>query len=41
MLSAGPEEPNALVEIDRGYGRVTPNLRATQVALFDGLVARS
>ncbi len=41
ILSAGPEEPNALVEIDRGYGRVTPNLRATQVVLFDGLVARS
>ena len=41
ILSAGPEEPNALVEIDRGHGRVTPNLRATQVSLYDGLVARS
>ena len=27
--------------IDRGTGRVTPNLRATQVELYDGLVARS
>jgi sarcosine oxidase subunit alpha len=26
---------------DRGAGRVTPNLRATQIALFDGLRARS
>ncbi len=41
ILSAGPEEPNALVEIDRGRGRITPNLRATQVVLYDGLVARS
>jgi sarcosine oxidase subunit alpha len=41
ILSAGPEEPNALVTIDRGTGRVTPNLRATQVELYDGLIARS
>jgi sarcosine oxidase subunit alpha len=41
ILSAGAEEPNALVTIDRGAGRVTPNVRATQVELYDGLVARS
>jgi sarcosine oxidase subunit alpha len=41
IVSAGSEEPNALVTIDRGAGRVTPNLRATQVELYDGLVARS
>jgi len=41
ILSAGSEEPNALVTVDRGAGRVTPNLRATQVRLHDGLVARS
>jgi sarcosine oxidase subunit alpha len=41
ILSAGSEEPNALVTIDRGPGRVTPNLRATQVELYDGLTARS
>src|SRR5271166_1180936 len=41
ILSAGSEEPNALVTVDRGAGRVTPNLRATQVELYDGLVARS
>jgi sarcosine oxidase subunit alpha len=41
ILSAGSEEPNALVTVDRGAGRVTPNLRATQVELYDGLTARS
>src|ERR1700727_3255463 len=41
ILSAGSEEPNALVSIDRGPGRVTPNLRATQLELYDGLTARS
>ena len=41
ILSAGVEEPNALVTVDRGVGRVTPNLRATEIELTDGLVARS
>src|SRR6201996_1274394 len=41
ILSAGAEEPNALVTLDRGEGRVTPNLRATQIELYDGLHARS
>ncbi|MBV8913707.1 MAG: (2Fe-2S)-binding protein, partial [Acetobacteraceae bacterium] len=41
VLAAGSEEPNALVEIDRGDGRRTPNLRATQVEIYEGLVARS
>jgi sarcosine oxidase, subunit alpha len=41
VLSAGSEEPNALLTIDRGAGRVTPNLRATQVELYDGLRAFS
>ncbi len=41
ILSAGSEEPNALVTVDRGGGRVTPNLRATQVELYEGLVVRS
>lgn len=41
LLAAGSEEPNALVEVDRGPGRRTPNLRATQVELYDGLVTRS
>lgn len=41
MLAAGPEEPNALVTVDRGPGRITPNLRATEVEIYEGLAARS
>lgn len=41
VLGAGSEEPNALVSVDRGPGRFTPNLRATNVELHDGLTAIS
>ncbi len=41
ILSAGSEEPNALVTVKRDWRRVTPNLRATEVELYDGLVAES
>jgi sarcosine oxidase subunit alpha len=41
VLAAGSEEPNALVTISRDKGRTTPNLRATQIELYDGLVATS
>ena len=41
LLAAGIEEPNALIELDRGPGRITPNLRATQIELYEGLTARS
>ncbi len=41
ILSAGAEEPNALVSVARGPGRFTPNLRATQIELIEGLVATS
>ena len=37
-VSAGPEEPNALVNLGRG-GRVEPNQRATMTELFPGLEA--
>jgi heterotetrameric sarcosine oxidase alpha subunit len=40
ILSAGPEEPNALVELREGAAR-EPNTRATVAELFDGLRARS
>ena len=40
ILSAGPEEPNALVELRQGARR-EPNTRATQIELYDGLVANS
>ena len=41
ILTAGPEEPNALLGIDRGAGRFAPNIRATEVMLTEGLTARS
>ncbi len=41
IVAAGPEEPNALVGVARGPGRFTPNLRATEVELYDGLAATS
>ncbi|MGE8942507.1 sarcosine oxidase subunit alpha family protein [Leptospira interrogans] len=41
IVSAGAEEPNALVTVRRSGGRVTPNLRATQVEVYDGLTAES
>ena len=40
IVSAGPEEPNALVRIGRG-GHVLPNVPATMVELYDGLEAQS
>ena len=40
LLTAGSEEPNALVEL-RTQGRREPNTRATTTELFDGLVASS
>ena len=38
IVGAGAEEPNALVQIDIG-AKTTPDLKATQVELYDGLVA--
>jgi methylglutamate dehydrogenase subunit C len=40
ILSAGPEEPNALVELRTGARR-EPNTRATVAELYDGLTAHS
>jgi sarcosine oxidase subunit alpha len=39
IVGAGPEEPNALVQVETGALTI-PNLKATQVELYDGLVAR-
>ena len=41
ILGAGAEEPNALVTVRRDAARVTPNVRATVVELYDGLEAYS
>jgi heterotetrameric sarcosine oxidase alpha subunit len=40
IFSAGPEEPNALVELRRG-ARAEPNSKATTIELYDGLEAVS
>ena len=40
ILTAGYDEPNALVQVGRGAYH-TPNLRATEIELYDGLVATS
>ncbi|KQZ99831.1 sarcosine oxidase subunit alpha [Mesorhizobium sp. Root157] len=37
ILSAGSEEPNALVGVSRGVGRSEPNTRATVLEVFEGL----
>ncbi len=41
FLAAGSEEPNALAVVARDAWRFTPNLRMTQVELYEGLVAMS
>ena len=41
LLAAGAEEPNALVAVRRDAARYTPNQRATQVELYEGLEAHS
>ncbi len=40
LFAAGVEEPNAIVTVGSGT-HATPNLKATQVALVEGLIARS
>ena len=41
IMTAGAEEPSALVQLQRPGGRSDPNLRATEVELYDGLTAES
>jgi sarcosine oxidase subunit alpha len=40
IMTAGPEEPSALVQLGEG-ARTEPNIRATQIELFEGLAAAS
>ena len=40
IVSAGVEEPNAIVQLEAG-ARTVPNARATEVELYDGLSASS
>jgi sarcosine oxidase subunit alpha len=41
IMTAGSDEPNALVGIGSDESHYTPNLRATQVELYEGLTAES
>ena len=41
IMTAGAEEPNALIQLERPGGRSDPNLRATEIELYDGLTAAS
>ena len=41
IVTAGAEEPNALVHLVRPGGRSDPNTRATEIELYDGLEAWS
>jgi sarcosine oxidase, subunit alpha len=40
LIASGSEEPHAIVQLGQA-AELTPNLKATQIELFDGLVARS
>jgi sarcosine oxidase subunit alpha len=40
ILTAGVDEPNAIVQLERG-AYTTPDLRATEIELYDGLQAAS
>ena len=40
IMTAGSDEPNALIQLRTG-DRTEPNIRATQIELFEGLVAES
>src|SRR5690606_25175343 len=41
IVAAGAEEPNAVLQLGSCEAAQVPNVRATQQALFNGLVARS
>lgn len=41
IVAAGAEEPNAIVQLGASEATQVPNVRATQQALYDGLVASS
>src|SRR5262245_54417594 len=41
ILSHSSEEPNALLKVDRGAGRIDPNNRATVTQAVEGLEAHS
>ena len=40
-MTAGAEEPSALIQLERQAGRSDPNMRATELELYDSLNADS
>ena len=41
IMTSGSEEPNAIVQLHNNSSRTEPNVRATEVELYDGLEASS
>ncbi len=41
IMTSGSEEPNAIVQINPGTNRTEPNVRATEVEIYEGLEASS
>jgi sarcosine oxidase subunit alpha len=41
IMTAGSEEPNAIVQINDGTALTEPNVRATEVEIYEGLEASS
>ena len=41
IMTSGSEEPNAIVQVNPGTNRTEPNVRATEVEIYEGLEASS
>ncbi len=41
IMTAGSEEPNAIVQVNDNTDRTEPNVRATEIEIYDGLKASS
>ncbi len=41
IMTAGSEEPNAIVQIHKNTSRTEPNVRATEIEIYEGLEASS
>ena len=41
IMTAGSEEPNAIVQLHDNSNRTEPNVRATEIEIYEGLVASS
>ena len=41
IMTAGSEEPNAIVQLHKNTSRTEPNVRATEVEIYEGLEASS